>query len=182
MDSDSIFTMKVSKYMLFDCKNKPYFLYTNVKFYSFFNPLKILKFKNIEWGNAMITFPVILYLDHLKKLDEYLVSIHNSSLEIIINNFSASQYCVFLEFVKKFYKNKYHFVQYEKDQIIRCGLHIPYAYNLTIESIKNKNMLFEINSLINKLTYDGICSIMILKYPYRCLKFDKYKFYKRFYI
>lgn len=178
MDSDSIFTMKISKFMLFDEINKPYFLYTN-KIRNFrFNPLYILKFNITKWGDGMITFPVIVYTKHLIELDEYIEKMHNTTLEKVINKFFASQFCVILEYVKKYYKNEYHFSIYEENPILRCGLHVNYAYGVQ----KSKKLLFDFNSIVNSITYDGICSILNTIYPQKCKKFNITAFYNRFYL
>lgn len=178
MDADSIFTMKVSKFMLFDELNKPFFLYTNIIRNKRWNPHYILKFNNSKWGDGMITFPVVIYTKHLNSLNNYLKYIHKSELEIIIDKFYTSQFCVILEYIKKNYKNEYHFSIYEENPIIRCGLHIPYAYGIG----KPKKNLYAFNSLINKITYDGICSIFSDIYPQKCLKFNLSDFYNRFYL
>lgn len=183
MDTDSIFTMKVTKYMLFDIFNKPYFLYTNKIRYKQWNPLKILKINKKAWGDAMITFPVVVYTEHMLNLNKYLIDLHNLPLEKIIKSYYTSQFCVILEYVKKYYKNCYHFSIYEVNPIIRCGVHIPYAYNISgIKRIKSINNLYNFVKLINGITYDGICSIFYEAYPDKCRYFNYNTFFKRLYV
>lgn len=177
MDSDSVFTMKVSKFMLFDDLNKPFFLYTNKIRMKNFNPLHILKFNQSKWGDGMISFPVLIYTEHLIHLNAYLHKIYKSTIESIINKYFASQFCVILEYIKKYYRYKYHFIIYENHPLLRCALHIPYAYGIK----KSKDKLNEFNAYINKITYDGICSILNDIYPAKCSKFNISKFYNRFY-
>lgn len=182
MDSDSVFTMKIEKFMLFDNQSKPYFLYSNKIRFKQWNPFKLLKFNKTKWGDAMITFPVVIYTKHLIHLNIYLKYIHNSSLDKIVGKYFTSQFCVILEFLKFYYSNKYHFAVYEEEPILRCGIHIPYAYNLYNKNLKFKNKLYDMNVNINRITYDGICSIFIDIYPDKCCQYSIKDFYYSFYI
>lgn len=175
IDSDSVLISYVKYDMLFDKNKRPYFLYTLKIRDNRWDPRKILKTNNTNWGDVMFTYPIIFKTQHLKELYKYIEIIHNSSLTKLMNEYIFGQFGTFLEYIHiKKYENQYALINIEEKPFPpRCSIHIPYSYVQVnwegikrIKVVKHKNIKLMIK-LINYLIQQGKCA----ENRYLCSKF-----------
>lgn len=166
IDSDAVFFSYAKYSMLFDSNKRPYMLYTLKSRKVQYDPTIILKTNNKKWGDSMITFPIIFKTKHLEELYRYIEAIHNTSLNILMNTYTFSQFATFLEYIHiKRYENQYSLVNVDKNPFPpRCILHIPYCYIEVnwgeiqkIKASKRKNII-QLNKLIYYLIQQGKCA------------------------
>lgn len=165
-DSDSALISYVQYNMLFDTSKRPYVLYT-LKFRdSRWDPRKVLKSNNDNWGDVMFTYPIIFKTEHLEELNRYMEDIHNSTLVNLLNEYIFGQFGTFLEYIHiKKYENQYALINVEESPFPpRCSIHIPYSYvevnwrrRQRVMVAKHRNIKL-MNKLIYYLIEQGKCA------------------------
>lgn len=80
IDSDSPFIAKAKHNMIFNKNKRPHILYTLKYRDSRWDPRKILKSNNADWGDVMFTYPIVVKTKHVEEIYSYIERIHNDSL------------------------------------------------------------------------------------------------------
>ena len=115
IDTDTMFITRIIPHMLF-VDGKPIIvgIYGNVShnFWSFVSQSTAKIFKTKEVMRCMSYFPLILKVDHIIKLREYLTKLHNMSFDEILQKIRVrfiSQFNLMCQYIWMFHRNEYKF-------------------------------------------------------------------------
>ena len=115
VDTDTMFITRIIPEMLF-VENKPIIIaiYGNItnQFWNRVSQSTAKIFKTKEVMRGMANFPVIIKVDHIVKMREYLENLHNMSFDEILPKLkvhSFSQFNLMCQYIWLFHRNEYEF-------------------------------------------------------------------------
>ena len=115
VDTDTMFITRIIPEMLF-VKNKPIIIaiYGNItdRFWNRISQSTANIFKTKEVMRGMANFPIIIKVDHIVKMREYLENLHNMSFDEILPKLKVrlfAQFNLMCQYIWMFHRNEYEF-------------------------------------------------------------------------
>ncbi|OHS95296.1 hypothetical protein TRFO_38610 [Tritrichomonas foetus] len=171
LDSDAIFSMKVSHRLLFNRSKANVIISRDYQPQLFPLDKKILN-KNVTY-NGMINFPFLIKIKDVINCRTYIEGLHHKKIsDVLLADRPKwfSQFCIMTTYIFYYANNEYNFVFAEDSYfpIMRTAVHLRYCVQFGYPKKFDINFL----SLIVKLIHDAICLALPNDY-FNCSLFIK---------